>query len=135
MIIYTESLAELKPGMLIGFWQKWDQKPSPETTFRLLKQSSAKIVALDQETNQAVGFITALTDNVMSAYIPFVEVLPEYQGRGVGQELIKRMSRKFEHLFMLDLICDESLQSYYEKLGMVKAVGMSVRHHEREAGN
>jgi len=44
------------------------------------------------------------------------------------------MFAKFEHLFMIDLICEESLQSYYEKLGMLKARGMSIRHNKHEAG-
>ncbi|MEM9907537.1 MAG: hypothetical protein AAF921_21205 [Cyanobacteria bacterium P01_D01_bin.44] len=34
-----------------------------------------------------VGFITAITDHVLSVYIPLLEVLPPYQGQGVCTQI------------------------------------------------
>ena len=42
------------------------------------------IIAIDENTNQVVGFVTAISDGVLSAYIPFLEVLPEYKSIGIG---------------------------------------------------
>ena len=33
---------------------------------------------------QVVGFVTATSDGVLSAYIPFLEVVPAYRSRGIG---------------------------------------------------
>ena len=34
------------------------------------------------DAGRVVGFVTAISDGVLSAYIPLLEVLPEYQGAG-----------------------------------------------------
>ncbi len=34
---------------------------------------------IDDINNKVVGFITAISDGVISAYIPLLEVLPKYQ--------------------------------------------------------
>jgi len=45
----------------------------------------------DTENGRVVGFVTAVSDGVVSAFLPLLEVLPEYQGRGIGSELVRRM--------------------------------------------
>ena len=47
----------------------------------------AKLLWLDEQFNQIVGFITAISDGVLSAYIPFLEVFPAYKSKGNGKEL------------------------------------------------
>lgn len=59
----------------------------PPTHLKLLDNSSKVVLALDEQFNQIVGFITALSDGVLSAYIPFLEVLPAYKSKGNGKEL------------------------------------------------
>jgi len=89
-------------------------------------------VAVDTASNKVVGFINAVSDGVMAAYIPLLEVLPEYQGRGIGKELVSRMLESLTHLYMVDLLCDEDMQGYYAKFGMHKATGMFVRNFDRQ---
>ena len=66
----------------------------------LLKNSAEVVLAVDEETGAVIGFINAVSDGVLSAYIPLLEVLPEYRGRGIGRALVKQMleatSRAFE---------------------------------------
>ena len=81
-----------------------------------------------------MGFITAISDSVLCAYIPLLEVLPDYQGRGIGQELTQRMLAKLDHLYMVDLLCDANLQPFYARLGMRAASGMLRRNYARQAG-
>lgn len=111
----------------------WPNKPSPETRLRLLRKSDYRIIALN-ERGEVVGFITAITDGVLSVYIPFLEVLPGYQGKGIGQELLKRMLDKCRTLYMIDLSCDPKMQPFYERLGMEKSVGMRIRHFSHQNG-
>src|SRR6185312_9787074 len=96
----------------------------------LLNKSSKVIIALDENTNQAVGFITAISDGVLSAYIPFLEVLPEYKSKGIGKELVKLMLKELDDIYMVDLCCDDDLVPYYEKFGMLKSNSMLVRNYE-----
>ena len=134
MIFYTDSLARISADNLGGFFVGWPNPPSPEIHLKLLENSERVVLALDEETGKVVGFITAISDGVLSAYIPLLEVLPAYRGRGIGQELVRRMLSKLKGFYMVDLICDPEAQPLYERLGMKKASGMMLRNHENQAG-
>ncbi len=64
----------------------------------------------------------------MAASIPLVEVLPEYQGRGIGLELVRRLVHALGDLYMVDVTCDPHLQPFYEKAGLQPALAMIRRH-------
>lgn len=132
-VSYTESVEDLIPEQLQGFFVGWPNKPSSKTHLELLRKSNHRVLALN-ERGEVVGYITAITDGVLSAYIPFLEVLPEYQGKGIGQELAKRMLEKLKSLYMIDLSCDLDVQPFYERLGMEKSVGMRLRNYPNQNG-
>ncbi len=133
-IQFLTSVEHIQAHQLQGFFVDWPNPPSPETHLRLLRQSDEVVLALDQETGQVVGFVTALTDRVLSAYIPLLEVLPVYQGQGIGQELMQRMLQRLRELYMVDLVCDPALVPFYQALGMQPATAMILRRYERQAG-
>lgn len=85
------------------------------------------MLAVDTATGQVVGFVTALTDGVLSGFIPLLEVLPAYQGRGIGQALMQRMLARLEHLPNVDLLCDPDVVPFYERFGMKGVAGMVLR--------
>jgi len=133
MITYTTQLDTLTADMLQGFFAGWPNPPSQMAHLKVLQSSYLTWVAIDTEANKVVGFVNAISDGIMSAYIPLLEVLPEYQGQGIGKELVTRMLESLKHLYMVDLLCDEHLQQYYSKLGMVQATGMLMRNHDRQS--
>ena len=122
------------PDMLPGFFAGWPNPPSPETHLRILKHSDAVVLAIDDEAGRVVGFITAITDHVRSAYIPHLEVLPDWQGRGIGSELVRRMVDRLDGLYMIDLLCDPDVQPFYDRLGFRRATGMAIRNYDRQSG-
>ena len=119
---------------LRGFFDGWPNPPTPETHLRILRGSTAVVLALDAETGGVVGFVTALSDGVLSAYLPLLEVRPEYRHRGIGKELVRRMLDRLRRLYMIDLICDVDLEDFYASLGMRPGRGMMVRNYERQSG-
>lgn len=132
---YTSSLHEISEDMLSGdFFVGWPNPPSVTTHLKLLQNSYRSVVAIDEENNQIVGFINAISDGVLSAYIPLLEVLPAYQNQGIGKKLVESLLKELNHLYMIDLLCDEDLQKYYSKLGMQKAQGMMIRNYENQSG-
>ena len=134
MITYVHTLEDISPEQIDGFFVGWPDPPSKEVHFRLLHSSDEVVLAIDKNSDKVVGFITAITDQVLSAYIPFVEVLGNYQGRGIGKKLVGLMLDRLKDFYMIDLLCDEDLQGFYEKLGMSKARGMMVRNYEYQSG-
>src|SRR5947209_3134906 len=91
-------------------------------------------LAVNAATGQVVGFITAISDGVLSAYIPLLEVLPAYQGQGIGSELARRLLAQLRDLYMVDLLCDPEVQPFYARLGLRPATGMLLRNYDRQAG-
>ncbi len=92
------------------------------------------MVAVDDSTGMVVGFVSAISDGVLAAFIPNLEVDPAYQNLGIGTELMRRMLTQLSHLYSIDLLCDEEMQPYYERLGMRRATGMVVRNYDRQSG-
>ena len=134
-MIYKNSLDGISSDMLKGFFVDWPNPPNLQTHLLLLKKSSKSIIAMDDQTNQVVGFITAISDGVLSAYIPFLEVLPEYKNKGIGKELVNRMLKELADIYMIDLCCDDDLVPYYEVFGMTKANGMTLRNYRMQSGS
>lgn len=133
-IKYQDSLKGVTPDKLRGFFVDWPNPPSSISHLRLLKNSGLVVLAVDDKSGKVIGVITAITDKVLSAYIPFLEVLPGYQGRGIGGKLVKRMLRRLSKAYMVDLICDVPLQKFYKRLGMFPAAGMMTRNYRSQSG-
>lgn len=133
-MIYKNNLENISHEMLEGFFVDWPNPPITQTHFNLLNNSSKIVLALDSNTNKVVGFITAVSDGVLSAYIPLLEVLPAYKKKGIGKELVQRMLQELDDIYMIDLCCDEDLVPYYKKLGMVTATSMVKRNYKMQSG-
>jgi GNAT superfamily N-acetyltransferase len=127
MIEYTESLAGIEKRHLHGFFVGWRYPLSPETHLRLLAGGDHIVLARDTESGQVVRFVTAVTDGVLSGFIPLLEVLPAYQGRGIGHALMERMLERLAYLPNVDLVCDPDLVPFYETFGMQRADAMMIR--------
>ncbi|MEN0109514.1 MAG: GNAT family N-acetyltransferase [Planctomycetota bacterium] len=134
MIAYREDVSGLRPEHLGGFFVGWPKAPSRDSHLRLLRNSDHVALAWDSDTRRVVGFATALTDGVLVASIPLLEVLPDHQGRGIGKALVTRLLTRLDDLYAIDLVCDEPLVPFYESLGFGRGVAMSIRRYDRQAG-
>lgn len=130
----TTDLSGLTPSALAGFFEGWPDPPSPETHLRILQRSAVAVVALD-DRGAVVGFVTAVSDGVLSAYIPLLEVLPTWRGRGLGRQLVQRVLAELDGIYMVDLVCDAHLESFYEGLGLRRLpLAMGVRDYQSQSG-
>ena len=130
VISYHDDALRLAELALDGFFVGWPNPPSPARHRELLAASDHVVLAVDGR--RVVGFVTALSDGVLSAYVPLLEVLSDYQGRGIGSELVRRMLAQLGDLYMVDLACDEELVPFYERLGLQR-VGAAVGRRNRAA--
>jgi ribosomal protein S18 acetylase RimI-like enzyme len=127
MIRYTSSLDGIHTEMLEGFFVGWRSPRTPEEHLAILARSDLIVLAIDTETDRIVGFVTALTDGMQAAFVPLIEILPEFQGRGIGSELMRRMLDALGSIPCVDLTCDPELRPFYRKFGMIPSVGMILR--------
>lgn len=135
MIRYLNSADGIRPDQLKGFFEGWPSPPTPETHATIMRGSYRVVLALDEDRDTVVGFITAVSDGVLAAYIPLLEVLPQYRRRGIGRELVTRMQEELAELYMVDLVCDEAVKSFYVSLGMKPALAMTVRRLDKQSGD
>ncbi|GAA1807455.1 GNAT family N-acetyltransferase [Planosporangium flavigriseum] len=108
------------------FFEGWPNPPSEATFQAALRGSYAVEFAIAGE-DRVVGFVNALSDGVAAAFIPWLEVVPEYRGRGIGAKLMRRMLDRLGHLYSVDLLCDEPLVPYYRRFGLMPIPGMGLR--------
>jgi ribosomal protein S18 acetylase RimI-like enzyme len=135
MISYRTTLEGISPDMLSGYFIRWPDPPTSETHLRILQQAYRVVLAVDDQTNRVVGFVNAISDGVLSAYIPLLEVLPDYQMQRIGDELMKRMLELLDNLYMIDLTCDRRLQPFYGQFEMTRSTGMRIRNFAHQAGS
>jgi GNAT superfamily N-acetyltransferase len=83
---------------------------------------------LARDAGEIIGFVTAISDGTLAAYIPLLEVRREWRGKGVGTELVRRLLTQLADLYMVDVICDPDLIPFYERFGMVPLCGLGRRN-------
>ena len=129
MIEYHSDLSRIDAADLDGFFQGWSNPPTPALHHRLLEQSAHFVVAVESGSTRVVGYISAISDGVLSAYISQLEVLPALRRNGIGSELVRAMLERLDGIYMVDLICDADVQPFYEKLGLTRWTGMIRRNY------
>lgn len=91
----------------------------------MCKQSWYAVYAFDEQ--QLVGMGRIISDGVITALICGVCVMPNYQSKGIGKELLNRLISHCEQNKVIpQLICRDNLESYYDAFGFKKfAIGMT----------
>ena len=126
-IVYTTDVSGLTAEDVPGFFSDWPTPLSPERHLEILRGSHTVVLARDGVGGPVVGFVTAVSDGVLSAFIPLLEVLPERRGQGIGSELIRRILAELDDFYMVDLVCDPDLEPFYQRFEMMLLSGMSLR--------
>jgi GNAT superfamily N-acetyltransferase len=128
VIYYTDDLAAVRENMLDGFFVGWPRRPSAGQHLAVLRGSYRSVVAIDDAEDRVAGFVNMISDGVLTAFIPWLEVLPAYQGQGIGSELMRRILDGTDRFYSVDLVCDAELIPYYERFGMRGLTSAMLRH-------
>lgn len=120
----------IRAADLDGFFVGWPDPPSAERLLEIL-QVADEVVVCRRDDGSVVGFATAITDRCFAAYIPLVEVLPAHQGRGLGSQMVLALLDRLRSCYMIDLVCDDDVVSFYERLGGTRLSAMAWRNYDR----
>ena len=126
MITYRTEVGAVGSEQVSGFFVGWPTPPTSEKLIEVMDSSYRRVWALDGE--RVVGYINAISDGVLTAFIPWLEVHPDYQGHGIGTELVQRLLAQLDGMYSIDLVCDDDLIGYYERLGFFRTTGMGMRN-------
>ena len=69
---------------------------------------------------QLIGVGRALADGVDCSYICDVVVHPEYQGKGIGKDIVKKLTQQSKHYNKIILFTSSGKEEFYSKLGYYK---------------
>lgn len=96
----------------------WSSGNYPARLVVAMKNSSAVYTAWDE--NKLVGLINVLDDSIMTAYVHYLLIMPEYQHLGIGKELVKMVSENYKEYLRIVLI------AYDKEIGFYKHCGFEV---------
>lgn len=134
IIKFIDSVAALSPQNIPeGFCEGWATPLSPKDHYEVLCRASHCVVAVVD--GSMIGFVTAISDGILTAYIPLLEVLPQHRGRGIGSELVQRIVAKLGRIYMIDVLCDDDVTTFYERLGFTRVSGACIRNHDWRLAN
>ena len=103
----------------------WLSGKYPERLKKALDNCETVITAWDGK--KLVGLINAIDDGELTAYIHYLCVNPEYQGLGIGGELLKQMKGKYrDYLYIILIAENKGLIEYYTKNGFEHMDGTFV---------
>jgi len=86
--------------------------------------SGARYVISAWDGPRLVGFVRAISDGATNAYVSTVVVLPGYQGRGVGREMMTRLLAGKDGIRFVLHAARPEVKGFYEKLGFSEAPDM-----------
>jgi N-acetylglutamate synthase-like GNAT family acetyltransferase len=94
---------------------------------RMCKQSWIVVYAYDED--RLVGMGRVISDGIITGVLCGVGVHPSYQSSGIGTEIVNQLADYCEKNKVIpQLMCVESLEPYYHKLGFEKfTIGMVKR--------
>jgi aralkylamine N-acetyltransferase len=103
----------------------WQESPEARAVIPLMIKGSLCFMVARSIQGRIVGMARVVSDGYSDAYIQDVVVLKDFRGRGVGRELVQRLtqfcvSRKIS---WIGLVAEPGTQGLYEDLGFGPLVG------------
>lgn len=121
----------LEPSDFEGFFVGWPNPPNGKVSLRIMKSASEYCIA--RVNKKVVGFITVLTDGFYIAYVPLLEVLPEFQRRGIGGALVSALKERYEGFYKIDVLCDLKAVLFYQQFNFQWVNGVTLANYDRQA--
>jgi ribosomal protein S18 acetylase RimI-like enzyme len=90
-------------------------RPASEQDMAEVLQAGPAVGAWDGE--RLIGFVRALSDGHLAAYVEDVIVNEEYRGGGVGEKLMRRLLEEVGDVANVSLFCEPAVVRFYEKSG------------------
>ena len=98
---------------------EWSSAKKPDKLYHALMNSDSLISAWDED--RLVGMGNAISDGYLVVYYAHLLVHPEYQGKGIGRMIVKKMQEKYGDFHQQTLVADGEAVDFYKKCGFERA--------------
>ena len=119
--IHYSDTRELEAESVLALYRAngWSSAKKPELLHKALFASHSLFTAWDG--TRLVGLGNAISDGFLVVYYPHLLVLPEYQGRGIGTALMRRLMAPYQGFHQHMLVADGRALDFYRKCGFERA--------------
>jgi len=114
---YTDSLDNISAAQFHGLPHDWPRPPGGRTVLKSLRAMNARMLAVDRSTGRVAGYVCGMTDGVLILYVWDVQVRPDYAGRGVEREMLRRLIEAVGDIYQINANPDDRLRPVFEELG------------------
>ena len=126
-IVYTDNKLPNQADLVSLFSSvNWESANYPERLHAALQGSDTVLTAWDGDL--LVGLVNAISDGAMVAYIHYLLVRKQYQGKGIGTGLMSRILAKYAGVRQKVLIAETKAVLFYGRLGLEVDEGFSSMH-------
>ena len=97
----------------------WTNYTTNPTMLQNALEHSLFILTARDEEGKLIGFLRAVGDGYSIVYIQDIIVLPEYQRKGIGTQLLRQTLEHFKEVYQMILTTDSELKTiaFYESNG------------------
>lgn len=103
----------------------WQESPEARAAIPPMISGSLCFIIARSIEGRIIGMARVISDGHSDAYIQDVVVLGAHRGRGVGRELIQRLTQfcVARNIAWIGLVAEPGTQGFYEELGFGPLVG------------
>jgi GNAT superfamily N-acetyltransferase len=107
----------LNTDLIIEYLQETSYWAKDRTTEAILKSIDHSICFGAYLDQQQIGFGRAVTDRAVFFYLADIFILPDFQGKGIGQRFMKFILQHEDLQNMRAVLTTQTAHSFYEKFG------------------
>ena len=128
-IAYMDNILTAKDFSIIRRLMGWSEKPEAQIE-KALTNGLYSVVALDGEN--IIGMGRLVGDGALYWYVQDVVVLTEYQGKGIGKQIMKQLINYITSNSLPNTAITIGLMAAKGKEGFYKKLGFRSRPNEQE---
>ena len=98
---------------------EWSSGHFPDKLQIAMRNFETVISAWDGD--KLVGMICAMDDGIMTAYVHYLLVRPDYQDKGIGRKLVSRVKEIYDDYLRIVVVGYDKEVEFYENCGFEKA--------------
>lgn len=98
---------------------EWSSGHFPDKLVTAMKNFETVYSAWDND--ELIGLICAMDDGIMTAYVHYLLIKPDYQGMGIGKVLVEKMKEHYKDYLRIVIVAYDEEVGFYENCGFEKA--------------
>ncbi len=98
---------------------EWSSGHYPDKLVVAMRNYGSVFTAWDTDT--LIGLISSMDDGIMTAYVHYLLVRPDYQGKGIGKKLVEMTTEHYKDYLRIVLVAYDKELEFYKHCGFTPA--------------